>query len=208
MRKQISDWCSPTQIRWISLVILAGLNGCGKSSTTIAAATQPKLAAEYANLLRRAEKENVKHPEMLNAWGMNCEHCLFVDDEDAPLLAKQDSDTTNLLLQAEVIAFVRRPGALDYIFNALLSGNLNDAEVLADPQILVYAGEYYGEVNGKERRDEILPPNTRAVEILEAAQKGRFNSAEKRWPEAPIREKIENAARRAIESNHATTKPN
>jgi hypothetical protein len=59
-------------------------------------------------------------------------------------------NTSQLLLQ-KMIAFVRRPGALDSIFGRLLDPKVDDDEVLAAAEILIYAGECY------ERPDEILP---------------------------------------------------
>ena len=132
---------------------------------------------------------------------MNSEHCLLIDDEDASHIVEEgESADPSHFLQAKVIAFVRRPGALDYIFGRLLDANPDDQEVLAAAQLLIYAGQYY------TRLDEVLPESRRAAEVLNAAEEGRFGSAEKRWPQAPIREKIEHAARRVI-ADHQSALP-
>jgi hypothetical protein len=176
------------------------------TQSTTQPATQPGLATEYANLLRRAEKYNKRHPQQ-SAWSMSADHCLLVDDEDIPYILRREEDTTYLTLNHRIIAFVRRPGALDLIFTRLLDGNPDDEEILADAQMLVYAGSYVEICDGRERRDEVLPRSRRAGEVLDAAEKGRFISAERRWPDAPIREKIEKAARWAIAPTDASTPP-
>ena len=65
---------------------------------------------------------------------------------------------------------------------------VSDDEVLADAEMLVFAGEDY------ERAGEILPESKRATEVLDAAEHNRLSSAEKHFPQSPIRQKIENAA--------------
>jgi hypothetical protein len=143
--------------------------------------TQPDISAirgEYAKIYQTAKQYNAANPEM-DRWLMNCEHCFL-------------TGWTDEKLYEEVIAFVRRPGSLDFMFGHLLDGELSDEEILIDAEILIYAGEY------RETYGEVIDVGKRAKELLSATESGRFISAEKRYPEAPIREKIENAARRSI----------
>jgi hypothetical protein len=164
------------------LAVTASIAG-GPIATTQSDQTS-QIGAEYARLLSRAREYNAANPEM-NRWMMNSEHCFLVGSgEDI-----RDPD----LLISRVIAFVRRPGALDLIFGRLLDKEVSDDEVLADAEMLVFAGEDY------ERAGEILPESKRAKEILDAAEHNKFSSAENHFPQSPIRQKIENAARRALD---------
>jgi len=143
--------------------------------------TEPSVDTQYADLLRKAEGYNQQNPDM-DGWLMNCEHCFLVPA----------SGDVGDMLQDRVIAFVRRPGALNYVFGRLLDGHPADEAILADSQFLIFAGEYF------EHNGEVIPGGIRASELLRAAETGRFAAAEKHYPKAPIREKIVIAAKRAL----------
>ena len=91
-------------------------------------------------------------------------------------------------LRDRVIEFVRQPGALDMLFNRLLAEKIDDSEQLAVAELLVYFGQY--RVSGDERLW-----SDRAQRVLAAVNQGRFDAAEKKYPEAPIKEQIVRAAR-------------
>jgi hypothetical protein len=149
------------------------------ASRTSGAATDVR----YADFLARVRAYNSEYPE-LDSWSMNCEHCLVADAD----------------LVEDVIRFVREPGVIDFIFGRLLDGNCDDGEVLADAELLVYAGEY--QVNNAE----VIPGGRRAAELLSAAENGRFSRTESVFPQAPIRQKIEIAAQRALKNRQPTTR--
>jgi hypothetical protein len=167
------------------LIIALAACGCERHSATVApppAATAPvhvpAVAARYAELVRDAEAYNADNPEM-SKWLMNGEHCFVAGAVDPDL-------------QDRVIAFVRDPEGLDLIFDRLLDSHPGDLEVLIDAQFLIYAGGY------RKTPDEIIEGGKRAQELLTAAENGRFRDAERRYPTAPIRQRIENAARRVL----------
>jgi hypothetical protein len=175
------------------LLFVLGLWACAASSLaagTTQPATSPSLEEQYTFLLSRAKDFNARCSD-INPWIMDVEHCFLTR-------LKEGSPD---LLRTEVIAFVRTPGAMDLLFDRLLGQGADDAEVLAIAEMLMFAGEH------RETPDERIGRSYRAKAALDAANEGKFLATERRYPKAPIREKIINAARRAIEDAQIVETP-
>ena len=164
-------------------IVVVGVSAA-QMGPTIGSQQPSELAATYQILVNDAKAYNDTIHSM-NSLRMNGQHC-FLDGSD---------DTT---LWDNVEKFVRIPGALDYLFDHLLDQRLSDSEVLVDAQFLIFAGEV------RETAHEIIPGGRRAKELLAAAENGRFTAAEHKFPDAPIRQKIEDAAQRVIATAKAT----
>lgn len=145
------------------------------------ATTRPALSDEYTELLKRLREYNT---DGMDHWTMNSEHLLAGEGD----------------MRDQVIEFVRQPGGLDLLFDRLLDEKSTAAEQLATAELLVYYGQY------RLKGDESLWSD-RSQRVLAAIEQGRFDSAEKRYPDAPIKEQIVRAARRSEVYRLAARRP-
>jgi hypothetical protein len=120
--------------------------------------------SEYLSLLTEIRPGNRLG---MDSWTMNCEH-LFADEGE---------------LRDRVIAFVRRPQALDLLYARLLEPQADPEEILVVVQLLVYHGQYH--LDG----DELLS-STNADAVDRAIAEGRPSWVLKQYPALPVLELI------------------
>jgi hypothetical protein len=124
---------------------------------------------EYARLRKGIAKWNAEFEP--HAWWMNSEHLFMYEEE----------------LMADVIAFNRRPGALEFLFEKVIDPRTGDQELLEIAEILVYFGGH------PEPGDERIRSD-RSEAVVRALDAGRAHAAEAKYPGAPVGKKIRDAA--------------
>jgi hypothetical protein len=141
---------------------------------SISASKAPSAAAaKYAALRARVLEWNGQWEP--SAWWMNSEH-LFIYDQ---------------ALMQDAITYVRTPEGLEQLFRLVLSPTTSDEDLLVTSELLVYFGGHIVPGDPKIK-------NALATRVLEALADGRARSAERTYPEAPIAQKIRDAAEKAL----------
>jgi hypothetical protein len=148
--------------------------------------------AGYEKLLQRAWEYNAAHPDMTGA-DMTPDLCFGAGS--AGDVAQSGT------LRRDVTTFLRRPGGVEFIFTRLVRNWGRADEALVAAEFLVIADDFRGLPR------EVIPSGKLGADLLAAVEKNQFDFAGERYPNLPIRETIERAAKRVMEINPAATQP-